>query len=293
VVVPRPAPALLADADQAWVLWRDAAYVELAALLPPLLAEATVLADAGPDERALSALVRASVVARGMLQHLGWLDLATLVARDALTRARALGDPAHLAAAHYAYGSVLVSSGSRARALAVLQAGTPGDPHGDDERCWWAMSHCRAAFAAGGLGLSGEAATHLAEARDLTRHIQGDPWRAGMTTTEVDIWRVGVALENGEPDRAPEYAARVDVSRVTAQRRASLLMQVGRGHFAAGHPDDAVTALLEADALSPTDLRHSPAEREVVAQMVRDATTRGGSAALRDLAVRCRVDPDM
>jgi hypothetical protein len=40
----------------------------------------------GPDER-----VR--------LQHLGWVDLATLLAERAVTHAHALGGPAHVAAA--------------------------------------------------------------------------------------------------------------------------------------------------------------------------------------------------
>jgi hypothetical protein len=229
-----------------------------------------------------------------VLQYLGWVDLATLLAERALTHARALGDPAHVAAATFALSSVALTGGSRRRSLAIAESGldTLGDPATDGERTWAVEMHGKAAYAAGGLGQHADASAHMAEARDLARHIGSDPWRCALTPTDVDVFRVGLALENGEPDKAPEYARRVDRSKVRGtHNRSSLLIYTGRGHYAAGRPDDAVVSLLEADALNPPFVRNWPEVLEVVAQMVRDAPLKGGSAALRELARRCKVDP--
>jgi hypothetical protein len=52
-----------------------------------------------------------------------------------------------------------------------------------------------------------------------------------------------------------------------------------------------VRAFLAADDAAPGDLRMRPSAVELVGQMVRDAPVRGGSAELRELAVRVGVDP--
>jgi hypothetical protein len=113
-----------------------------------------------------------------------------------------------------------------------------------------------------------------------------------FTGANVGTWAVGIALENGHPERAPELARRVDANQLrTAQRRSRLHLDTGRAQFIAGDNDAAVLSLLEADRAAPHDLRSRPTAVEMVAHMVRDAPRRGGSEALRDLAIRVGVDP--
>lgn len=102
---------------------------------------------------------------------------------------------------------------------------------------------------------------------------------------------MGVAVESGTPERAPERARRVDRSQVrSANRRCRLHLDAGRGWYAAGDQERAILAFLEADNASPAELRSRPSVREIVGQMVRDAR-RWGSSELRDLAIRIGIDP--
>lgn len=109
--------------------------------------------------------------------------------------------------------------------------------------------------------------------------------------SNVGIWRVAIALENGEPAQAPTFARKVDRSSVrTRQRLSHLHIHAGRGAYAAGDTTTAIRHFLEADTVSPSELRTRPLVKELVGQMVRDAR-RTGSGELRDLATRVGIDP--
>jgi hypothetical protein len=153
------------------------------------------------------------------------------------------------------------------------------------------MLHLHAALSAAALGRADEAGPHLAEAEATAVRVTSDPWLQELTTTNVGIWRVAIALENGEPDRAPQYARRVDTSQIRGvDRRAHLYIDTGRGWYAAGDTDKAVREFLRADDLAPQKVRTRPWVLELVGQMVRDARGRG-SDELRELAARCHIDP--
>lgn len=132
----------------------------------------------------------------------------------------------------------------------------------------------------------------MAEAAATAERVVDDRWAQELTPANVGIWRVGIALENGEPDHAPQYARLVDQSRIrTVNRRARLHIDTGRGLYAAGQTEQAVREFLRADDLAPSNLRNRPWVRELVSQMVRDTPHRGGSSELRALAARCGIDP--
>lgn len=100
-----------------------------------------------------------------------------------------------------------------------------------------------------------------------------------------------MTVENGEPDRAPQYARQVNRAEIrSANRRCRLHIDTGRGWYAAGDPARAARSFLEADEVSPAELRPRPTVRELAGQMVRDARRRG-SDELRELAVRLGIDP--
>lgn len=289
-VIARPPDELLAAADTALALWRACRFVELGAMLPDLLAESLASSTVdGADGRALSAAVKALLVGRGVLQYRGWIDLAAVLAERSTTIAAQLDDPVHTAAAAFSLGSVALGAGAKRRALDLSTEALDALPVVDDaSRCWAAMLHHRAAFAAARCNL--DPGPYLGEAAELSASIGGDPWRMGVQPTEVAVWSIGVALECGEAGRVPEIARAVDRSKLrSTHARASMLMYLGRGLHAAGRPDDAVATLLECDAVSPAMVRSWAEVREVVAAMVREAPVRGGSSALRELAQRCRI----
>jgi len=267
----------------------------LGTLLPRLIAEVRCTANTSDDPMSLRIAVQALVTGSLALKPQGHIDLAMRLAERATIAAEMSEDPACRAAAGFAMAQAVLATGLRRRSwtLARTAADEMQAHTGTDEgRAWYGLLHLHAALSAASLGHSAVAATHLTEAEETARHTVGDPWRMEFTLANVALWRVGVVLENGEPDRAPELARRVDQTALrTPQRRARLHIDAGRGLFAASRTDEAVRAFLRADAIAPHETRSRSAVREIIGQMVRDAPVRGGSDELRELAVRMGIDP--
>lgn len=286
---------LTADVHEAMRARMMCDYPTLSRILPTVIANSRRLADTD-EQQGLALFVRAAVCAALAIKPFGYVDLATRFAERAELAARMLDRPAELAAARFAAAQAALASGTaggqrRSLDTAAQAAVQLGDCGGDDTLTWYGMLHLHAALSAASLGRGGDVATHLAEATSAAARATSDPWRMEFSTANVGVWRVGVAVENGEPDRAPEYARRVDRSQLrTANRLVRLHIDAGRGYYAAGDNDKAVRQFLLADSVSPAELRPRSTVREIVAQMVRDAR-RGGSAELRDLATRMGVDP--
>lgn len=270
-------------------------YPTLARILPGLVADARHLATASDDDRALALLVRSAVVASLAIKPFGYVDLAARCAERAQAAAERLGRPVETAAAAFAAAQVALASGTdggRRRSLTTAAAAADqlDDARDDETRSWYGMLHLHAALSAASLGTD-DPAGHLAEASRVATRTGADPWRLELTPANVGVWRVAIALENGEPDRAAPLARQVPRHELrTTQRAAHLHIAAGRGSYLAGDQTAAVRHFLEADRVSPAELRSRPSVHEIVGQMVRDARRRG-SAELRDLATRLRIDP--
>lgn len=287
---------LAASVDQAMRARMACDYPTLARLLPALIADTRQLANNGDERTGLALFVRAAVCASLAIKPFGYVDLSARLAERAQLAARTLDQPVELAAARFAGAQTALASGTaggqrRSLTSASDAAAALGDSGDDNALSWYGMLHLHAALSAASLGRAGDVATHLTEAATAAGRVSSDPWRMEFTTANVGVWRVGVAVENGEPERAPEYARRVPRHEVrTANRLARLHIDAGRGHYAANQPDLAVRQFLAADEVSAAELRARPTVREIVAQLVRDAR-RSGSDELRELAVRVGVDP--
>ncbi|WP_428964538.1 helix-turn-helix transcriptional regulator [Micromonospora fluostatini] len=270
-------------------------YVAYAAMLPGLVADTRHLASAPRTERqGLALFVRVAFAGAVGLKSLGHVDLSMRLAERAQLAAGMLGEPDEIAAADFATAQVALTGGSQRRSLtlATVAAEQVGDTATGDLAAWYGLLHLHAAISAAGLGRGGDAATHYAEAEGALRRADGpDRWRMEFSAANAATWRVAIALENGEPERAPEYARRVDRTALRApQRRARLHIDAGRGHYLAGDTERAVRQFLAADDISAQELRSRSQVREITGQMVRDARRRG-SDELRDLAVRLGIDP--
>lgn len=304
---PLPLDQLDAVADRAMAARMACDVPELGRHLPALLASTRVLWFDRGDRIAGELLVKAAVTGALALKSAGWLDLGIRLADLANNVAVALGDPVCVAAARFAVAQCALTNGSRRRSLRIAVAGAEDldrltrvgqmpTVRREGVMSWMGLLHLHAALSAAGLPHEGGSNTdvvdgHLAEAATAARHVTGDTWRMEFGATNVNLWAMGAALENGHPERVRELARRVDVSQLrTAHRRSRFYLDLGRGLFIAGDLDAAVQALLRADLAAPDDLRRRAGIVEIVAQMVRDASgPRGGSTELRDLAVRVGV----
>jgi transcriptional regulator with XRE-family HTH domain len=292
-VEPRSIAHLVDISDWAMAARMASDWATLARILPGLISETAVLAEEGED-RAIALQVQACVVAALAVKPLGYLDLSRVLSERAAAYARQLGDPIHAAAAQFAVAQAVLAGGSRQRSLAVAERAAEQlqpDATDDDGRTWYGMLHLHAALSAASVGQADNAATHLTEAAEMAQAVSSDPWRMEFSPANVGVWGVGVALENGEPGRAPELARHVDQTQLrTVDRRIRLHLDSARGLYLAGKHKAAVRALLIADEIAPQAIRTRSAVREIVGQMVRDSQ-RQGSDELRDLALRLGIDP--
>ncbi|MCW2567476.1 MAG: transcriptional regulator, family [Mycobacterium sp.] len=293
---PQPrSPEHLADLSD-WAMSARMAgdWATLGRILPGLIAETAALAGDGA-EVPVGLQVQACVTAALALKPLGVVDLARRAAERAAVYADRLGNPVHSAAAQYATAQTVLAGGSRRVSLAVAERAAERlqpDATGDDARAWYGLLHLHAALSAASVGRTVDAQSHWDEAASVAATVGGDPWRMEFTPANVGVWRVGVALENGDPGQAPRYARQVDQTQLrTVQRRVRLHLDAARGLYLADRQDAAVRALLTADHICPQEVRTRPTVREIVGQMLRDTPSRGGSDELRDLATRMGLDP--
>lgn len=287
-------------ADRAMAARMACDMVALGQHLPGLIAETRVGWFEHGDRRAGELLVKAAVTGSLAFKAAGWVDLGVRLAELADTVAVSLGDPVCIGAARFAVAQCALATGSRKRSARLAIAGaddldrltrTKLPPAMlNDVLAWMGVLHLHAALSVAALD-GGDPDGHLDAAGAAVRHVTGDPWRMEATNANVDTWRVGVALENGHPDRAPALARLVDPNELrTPQRRSRLYLDTGRALFIVGDQEGAVRSLLAADRAAPGDLRSRPTAVEIVLKMVRDHPRRGGSEQLRDLAHRVGVD---
>lgn len=300
-VTPRPISDLEFAADRAMAARMSCDMNALGQHLPDLLAETRVLWFDHGNRAAGALLVQAAVTGCLALKAAGWVDLGVRLAELANNVAEALGDPVCIAAARFAVAQCALASSARRRSARLAIAGAEDldrltrtklpPAMMNDVLAWMGVLHLHAALSVAALD-GGDPAGHLTEAERAAALVTGDPWRMEFSRANVDTWRVGIALENGHPEAAPELARRVDVNGLrTPQRRSRLYLDTGRALFIAGDTTGAVRALLAADRAAPGDLRSRASAVEIVAQMVRDSPVRGGSDLLRDLAVKVGVNP--
>lgn len=295
---PVDAAALAARVDRAMAARMACDYEALAATLPEAMADTRRLVNAGGDgvELGLGLFVRTAVCAALAVKPFGYVDLAARLAERAQLAAGRLGQPAEQAAASFAAAQCALASGTvggrqRSLATSIAAADQLGDLGDDEALTWYTMLHLHAGLSAAALSEPDDAVAHHHEAAATAVRLGSDPWRMEPMPGNIGVWRVSIALDNGEPNRAPEFARRVAVESIrTRQRRAHLHIFAGRGAYSAGDTAGAVQHFLQADEVAPSELRTRPSVKELVGQMVRDARRRG-SEELRDLATRVGVDP--
>jgi hypothetical protein len=147
-------------------------------------------------------------------------------------------------------------------------------------------------LAAASLQRSDRAAHWLSQAAGIAQHVPDSPaqnWQS-FSTTNVNIWRVTVAIERGEAGNGViELANNVSLDRLDpkASRRASFMADVGRG--LAREPRtriEAVRWLRRAEEAAPQRIRNSAPVRETVAYLLNRARAAAGGPELRGMAAR-------
>ena len=290
-----PAPAeMRAAVGRAWSLTHDSRYADLADLLRNLVPELATGARAVPDNQRtemFELLAAAYQACSAALANLGEPEAAWIAADRGMAAAEQAGNPLLVAAGAFRLG--LVFLGARYYLQAAEVAGTAADAlwrvadEGTPEAMsmWGALTLQRAITAAN-LGDATAAYGYLDRARPVANLV--GPGRNDFNTefgpANVSLYEIAVAVELGDAGRALRTAESVDVTGLSAERRARMLIDVARAHAQRRQVRDAVATLLQAEQITPEQVRSHPLVRQTVADLL--AMQNSPSAELVALSVR-------
>jgi transcriptional regulator with XRE-family HTH domain len=296
-VVPRPLPELLAETRRIGDLRWTCDYAAVGAVMPRLLRELhAAVRDPSVRAEASRALVMVCQAGATMLKDLGYPDLAWIMADRGCQVAEQLGDALWVAASRFPRAHALLAAGATTQALSqVDDAAALVTPDAAEAGQVYGMLQLSAAMALTQLHRADDALTRIAEADEVAaRTGDGTAFRFCFGPTNVRLWQVALAVEEGEGGRAAVIARTVDVGAIPARsRQAAFYADVGRGLAQVrGRSREAVTMIRRAEELAPQRIRVHPLVRETVRDLLGQSRRAAGGPELRGLARRMAVLPE-
>ena len=265
-------------AGKAWELTHAASYTELTELLHGLVPDLETAARSAPEDQraeAFELLATTYQACSAALAKLGEPDVAWIAADRAMAAAERAGDPLLVAAG--AYRLVFVFIAARQYGQAEESARTTADalrPMTEESNpqamsLWGGLTLQRAVIAArmndadsaySQLEQAGRIAGELGEGRN--------DYNTEFGPANVGLYEIAIAVELGDAGRALRVAAAVDTSALSAERRARMLIDMARAHAQRRQVTETVTALREAEDITPEQVRGHALVRELVADLL-------------------------
>jgi transcriptional regulator with XRE-family HTH domain/enamine deaminase RidA (YjgF/YER057c/UK114 family) len=292
----RRAPALSTlrtRARRAWDMTHAGRYTELTELLRGLVPDLETAARAvAKDQRAEVFELMASTyqACSAALAELGEPEAAWIAADRTMAAAERAGNPMLVAAGAFRLVFVFINARhygqaeetARTAAEALWPLADQGDPQATS--LWGALTLQRAVISAhvndpdlayGQLELASRVAGRLGEGHN--------EYNTEFGPANVRLYEIAVAVELGDAGRALRASAVVDTSGLSAERQARMLIDVARAHAQRRQVHEAVAALLQAEGITPEQVRGHALVRQLVSDLL---TMQDPPAELRDLARR-------
>lgn len=288
---------LQADVEEVWRLVHASQYEALAGLLVPLLAdlEGSVRTARGQRRTEVAQLLTtayqaaAATFARQAEADASWLaaDRATRWAEDA-------GDSLGAVAGGFRMGHAFITLRRLDQAEHVAtQAITALAPLATAPDCapevlsLYGAMHLLLAVVHAREGDRSGTRRAIDAARAIARKIGTDrnDYNTEFGPTNVELHALSTAVDLGDAGEAVDLATRIDASGLSPERQTRLLIDLARAHVQRRHIGEAVSALLEAERLTPEQIQ----SHQLVRQAVHDLLNLAGRRAtpeLLDLARR-------
>lgn len=293
-----------------WQTFQSSRFSHLGRLVPELLTDATrAAARHDGDDRltAYRALSMALQLTEALAIKAGDTALASLAGHRAVIAAERSGDPVVMASAARHLADAMTADGQphAAAAFAVTAADRLGDDltgRGPAGLSVLGMLYLKAAMAqatAAGLddrraapaaravpGLLDQAAEHAAQ---LDGQGDGNALFTAFSTTNVELYRLAAHVKLYEGAAGVAVAKKITAEARAAlprERRAHLLTDLAHAHTQAGSREEAVTALLDAEAEGHEEVRRRPRTHQLIEDL-RLLGTGSAEGRLRALAGRC------
>jgi transcriptional regulator with XRE-family HTH domain len=270
-------------------------YAGAARWVPDLLRDLHA-ASSGPDRQAaLRLLCDVAFIASSIVRNLGHPAEAWLGAERCRDAAETTEDPVLLGYAAYARASAASACGSFRRSLTL--AGKAVDdlqPHvamrGGMEMLGSLLLVC--AYASRGLRRLDDSRARAGEAAGLAdRTGETDTIGLFFGPTNVNIWRIGIEVDGGDPARAVDIARTTNPATITAGFRQVFYYADAARAYARlrGKDREAIRYLLTAERLAPQHVHTSPLARETTRALLERSRRQAGGTELRGLGERMRV----
>ncbi len=279
---------------KAWELTHAGRYTELTDLLRGLVPDLETAARSVPEQyraEASELLAATYQACSSALAKLGEPEAAWIAADRAMAAAERAGNAMLVAAGAFRLVFVFINARhygqaeetARTAAEALWLMADQGDPQAMS--LWGGLTLQRAIIAAH-LNDPDTAYGQLERATQIAERLgEGhNEFNTEFGPVNVRLYEIAVAVELGDAGRALRAAAAVDASGLSAERQARMLIDVARAHAQRRQANEAVAALLQAEAITPEQVR----EHALVRQLVSDLLTMQDPPAseLRDLAKR-------
>ncbi|WP_024804067.1 helix-turn-helix domain-containing protein [Nocardia sp. BMG51109] len=273
---------------------------ELGHMLPGLLSDlrtAWYSTSGSVRERVFGLAAEAYAATSQVVYKLGYIDLSSLAVERYEWAAAQSGDELMVLAGDYQRAGELIMGAdwaaserllesSRSRIEGQLSAGDPA------VLSMWGNLHLKSGLAAARAGRRDVADAHLVEAAETAQRIGEDrnDYQLCFGPTNVDIWRVGLAVEGMDGTEAVKRAQSIKLPRQTPKERAGHhYIDLARGFLLHGDREGALHSLHIAKRIVPTQTRYHPQVHETVRQLARDEIR--STETIRGFAAWCGITP--
>jgi hypothetical protein len=278
-VAPVDVDRLGSQAAQAWEFAHGSRYEDLSHLLGTLIPELeyAVRKTTGVDrQRVCVAKAKAYHAAAGVLSKMGETAAAWVAIDRAITAAEDADDPLLMAEGAFRLAIVfqnarrfdLAKQTAESAANALARLIDAGEPEAVALR---GALYLQLAVASARTNDGEQAYAYLGRAREAAAQLGADrnDYNTEFGPTNVMLHEVNVAIELGDAGHALRVAAKTDTARLSAERRARLLIDVARAHAQRRQPHLMVSALRQAEQIAPEQVHTHPVVRELVEDALR------------------------
>jgi transcriptional regulator with XRE-family HTH domain len=296
----RRAPAistLRTKSRKAWELTHAGRYTELTDLLGGLVPDLETAARTVPEKQraeVFELLATTYQACSAALAKIGEPNAAWIAADRAMAAAEGANNPMLVAAGAFRLVFVFIAARhydqaeetARTAAAALWPKADEGDPRAMS--LWGGLTLQRAVIAAR-TNDADTAYSELEQAGHIAERL-GDghnEFNTEFGPVNVRLYEIAVAVELGDAGRALRAAATVDTSGLSAERQARMLIDVARAHAQRRQISEAVAALVQAETITPEQIRGHDLARQLVSDLL--TMQEPASRDLRDLVERLTV----
>src|SRR5271166_5503967 len=285
---------LRTKARKAWDLTHAGRYTDLTDLLRGLVPDLETAARTVPGDRraeVFELLATTYQACSAALAELGEPEAAWIAADRAMAAAERADDPMLVAAGAFRLVFVFLTARhydqaeetARTAADALWPMADKGNPQATS--LWGGLTLQRAIIAArvndpqtayGQLERASEIAGRLGEGHN--------EYNTEFGPANVRLYEIAVAVELGDAGRALRAAANVDITGLSAERQARMLIDVARAHAQRRQIGEAVAALVQAETITPELIRGHDLARQTASDLL--TMQDPASRELRELAER-------